>query len=436
MHKFFILSILLPLSLNCFAQKAVRAYVQENVVPIKNISPDSLDFSDLEVIGKAIGDSRIVMLGEQDHGDGAAMEAKTRLVKYLHERKGFDVLAFESDFFALNHGWEGLPKEKGAISRFLFRNVHPVWAESTQCQELLFGYIPATHKTNTPLQVTGFDNQGAGMSSRDSIGAFLDRYLRLKGINLGGGARHRQLLGQSRHLGRTSSEVKKEVDEAFVYLVDSLLAQLGPGAPQEFGHLVLENMREEAKMRIHADLPWDIRGHNIRDAQMARNLQWLSRHKYPQEKIIVWAANGHIAKNADTAIKPLKPYFYSLWGSRSSYIDWMGTAFTRDSLNARQTYVLGLVAKGGQRGSGLRGARLNTIPKPKRNSFDGWVTDSLDYGFVDFRPLRDLQPEYRGMFWMRAMVPAYMKGQWTNVFDGVFLIREMTPRGQVKQYPL
>ena len=79
-------------------------------MPIASIQPDLVEFSDLDAVGAAIGDARIVMLGEQDHGDGATFLAKTRLIKYLHEEKGFNVLAFEADFFGLNEGWSQLPK--------------------------------------------------------------------------------------------------------------------------------------------------------------------------------------------------------------------------------------------------------------------------------------------------------------------------------------
>ena len=63
--------------------------------PVRSISISENDVSDLEALGRDIGDARIVLLGEQTHGDGATFEAKARVVRYLHEHKGFDVLAFE-----------------------------------------------------------------------------------------------------------------------------------------------------------------------------------------------------------------------------------------------------------------------------------------------------------------------------------------------------
>lgn len=58
----------------------------------------------LAALGRAVGDARIVLLGEPWHGDGAAMAQRARVVEYLHEAKNFDVLVFESDFYALHRG--------------------------------------------------------------------------------------------------------------------------------------------------------------------------------------------------------------------------------------------------------------------------------------------------------------------------------------------
>ena len=131
-------------------QSKIKGYVQGNTVWLSTIDPDSADDSGLEAIGKAIGEARIVMLGEQDHGDAPTYLAKTRLIRYLHEKMGFNVLAFESDFFALNQGWERLPKEAPAIDSFIRANIFQIWTECNTCRELFYSYIPGTYGTDKP----------------------------------------------------------------------------------------------------------------------------------------------------------------------------------------------------------------------------------------------------------------------------------------------
>lgn len=164
-------------------QKDIKQFVTENRVDIKTISPDSTNFSELEAIGQAIGDSRVVMMGEQDHGDSPAFLAKTRLIKYLHEKKGFNVLAFESDFFALNEGWDRLEKQKSKIDPFLLNNIFSVWTKCNSCDDLLYQYVPKTFRDKNPLIISGFDNQVHGLYSKEKLKTFLDNYLKSKKIN-------------------------------------------------------------------------------------------------------------------------------------------------------------------------------------------------------------------------------------------------------------
>src|SRR5438045_4042073 len=63
-----------------------------------SIDPDRIAAGDpkaLASVGRAIGNAKVVMMGEPWHGDGGAIRARAGLIRYLHEQLGFDVLAFE-----------------------------------------------------------------------------------------------------------------------------------------------------------------------------------------------------------------------------------------------------------------------------------------------------------------------------------------------------
>ncbi|HMU72969.1 MAG TPA: hypothetical protein PKD93_09515, partial [Ferruginibacter sp.] len=82
---------------------------------------------------------------------------KTRLIRYLHEKKGFNVLAFEADFFGLNQGWDEANKDR--LQFFLQGNIFPLWTLCDACRFLFKQYIPQTQTSGSPIQVSGFDNQ-------------------------------------------------------------------------------------------------------------------------------------------------------------------------------------------------------------------------------------------------------------------------------------
>jgi erythromycin esterase len=151
--------IFLFFPINLFAQGNIENYIRNNTTAVRTVEPDSMNYADLEVIGKAIGNSKVVFLGEQDHGDAPTFLAKTRIIKYLHERKGFDVIAFESDFFSLTYGWEHLDKTKEAIDSFISGNIFGVWTLCNACNQLMYHYIPDSYKTDNALIISGFDNQ-------------------------------------------------------------------------------------------------------------------------------------------------------------------------------------------------------------------------------------------------------------------------------------
>src|SRR5262245_58239269 len=76
------------------------AWARDHHNPIASIAANPNDsFADLEFLQGVLDGRRIVQLGESGHGVAEFSQAKIRLIKYLHERLGYDVLAFESGLF-------------------------------------------------------------------------------------------------------------------------------------------------------------------------------------------------------------------------------------------------------------------------------------------------------------------------------------------------
>lgn len=400
MNRFLSLSLLLT-TLTGTAQEKIKQYVQQHTVPIAAIQPDSTDYSDLAAIGDAIGESRIVMLGEQDHGDAPTFLAKTRLIKYLHEKKGFNVLAFESDFFALNYR-----DTKGAMDF-----IYPIWTYCDACQGLFKSYLPAQYGSATPLKLAGLDCQ----IFMRSLAPVLDSLIRALSL--------KKPAGYSDSLWTNSIVNAKDssLNARYRSCLDDLQQQLKTKLPAgDFWLQLMETLQS-------ANLQYRTRGivsMNARDSQMAANLHWLSETKYPKEKIIVWAHNYHVSKYSGHYPQDFMNGFHM-----------MGSVYTRYDRMAAQTYILGFTSFEGTAGR-LTFKNTYRLPKPVANGFERWIRPELPFAFVDFKAYNQANPTSSEIFDMAGAIingplgqryHADTKAEWNKVYDGVFFIREMYP---------
>jgi len=363
------------LKLQANAQNSIKQYVKKAIVPINSIDPLVTDYTDFEEIGKA-GNARIVMLGEQDHGDAPTFLAKTKLIKYLHEQKGFNVLAFESDFFGLNYGWDNVAKTSPAIDSFLSKNIFPVWTHCHTCTELFYQYIPATHKTVSPLHITGFDSQLIMGYSVNRLVPTLDSLLSMLELPITKHPEYRTVIlpmidALRKGYGGTGENFIF-FPKLIIYLKEIQQQVSFKLKKDDFWRMLMDNLVASADEYLI--LSKDIyKGNNIRDNQMANNLAWLSDNKYPNEKIIVWAANGHIAKVE-----------YSYSGSNDAKLRPMGYFFTRDTTKLNKTYILGFDSYSGIAGR-LTMSNNYTLQEPEYNGFERWINPSYPYAFIDWK---------------------------------------------------
>jgi erythromycin esterase len=265
-------------------------WVRDQHEPIRSLTVDH-DFSDLEFLRGYVGDRRVVQLGESAHGAAEFSRLKVRLVKYLHERLGFDVIALEGavyECFMTN-----LLATTEHPGELMWRCVPAFWRTAEVLA--LFEYVKATHATGRPLKVAGFDSQitaarGVGTRPvflRDAVATFNSAYA-----------------GTVAHLDSVFLGGELEADPAqfgpqYEALADSLEVHretLVAAYPTEPWRAVLawQTARSSARLVEQAGAGF-AGGIAVRDAAMADNLDVILDALFPGDRVITWAHNYHVA---------------------------------------------------------------------------------------------------------------------------------------------
>ena len=404
------------------AQNDIESFVRQKAIRISTINPDSSNFVDFEQIGNAIGNARIVMLGEQDHGDAPTFAAKTSIVKYLHEKKGFNVVAFESDFFSGTFGFENLPKTNAGIAKYFKGNILGYWTLCDACYPFFSSLVPESFNTAHPYIIAGFDNQQYLSYSRINMSNTIDSVVKFYNLEIQKDTiLYASILNNINTLSNQficttqKKEFYRKATDDLLRLKNELEVK---SKPEEGWSLIIDNLICFCNQLLLKDGRFTDFA-NIRDKQMARNLEWLAKVKYKNEKIIVWAANYHISKYSGHFKK----------NNMNNDIA-MATHFVKDKQLNEETYVLGFTSFDGT--AGRLGTSYFAVDKPDKNGFEIWINDGFDYAFINFKDFNQQNPQYNNEFKMKSSVTGQgvhknHEAQWNRMFDAVFFIRHMYP---------
>jgi len=417
MRRFFL--FFLAFFLSCVAGLAqdLGTSLKSCLSTVRSIEPSDTDFSDLGGLRAAIGGARIVLLGEQTHGEGSTFSAKIRLIKFLHEKMGFDVLAFESGLYDCARIWENV-QQGGTLSQEAIGSLFYMYATSVQMGPL-FDYVqndlPAAH----PLVLTGFESQHSGVKAKAQLFDDFARFLRktspstvdeewelFRRVSIAtfGSRDYRPGPEEKSRFFRKLLELQKLLDDGS-RVTDSLTSSAG------FWYQVVNSIESQTTRY------WGmVQGNevSVRDAQMAKNLTWLAEKAYPGKKIIVWAHNGHIAKgmgslgpppaNPADAFVPMGAAIHRTFGSKAYCIGFSGSEGTY--MNYVNDQIVTIAPRPAASIEGVLAAAGNTYAFLDYHKASGALHKAQDGTLGDFQ---------------------LAKGVWPEVFDGLFFIARVYP---------
>lgn len=402
-------------------------WLRANATVLRSLDPADTDFRDLAAIGRAVGDARIVFLGESSHGEGGVYLGKTRLVKYLHEKLGFDVLVFEAGFYEATKVWDALRGGAKPVDALLL-GVPPAWSWAGEIEPLAVYLAAQAHGPN-PLQFAGYDPQGGSPIARERLAPELRAFLDSSGMAAGADSTFWRELGW---LERGVSPVDSLiVDSAlvddFVQTAMRLRTELARRSTSDrprFWQQVLESMAAYARQLRQARLELDAKdaraggSSNTRDEQGARNLLWLANDRYRGHRLIVWSATIHAARHVAGVDTRDTAWSYATYSPTGDHV-WR-------SMGPRM-YTLGFVALGGMVRLGTDSSRIRINQHPDLELEELLGATGADFAFLDYRHLA------RGGEWLREPLLSrpfaeHAKiARWPDVLDGIVFVRDMQP---------
>lgn len=394
---------------------------------------ESTGFDDLEFLRPLLKGKRIVQLGENTHGVREYSVLKARIVQFLHQELGFEVIAFESDIYQCydaNLLADRLPSFSMTEKSTMISSVIGVW----HTEEVLpvFDYLRTARKGDCPLQLAGFDIQPIGNNKRNRpkfLASFIEPIdaeyaeevleldeLFLKVYATGGKDRRTFFRGDQ---GQEMLNAYQKLTGFFRENADRIKTAMESASRESI--VIARQTSASLATYIEKERATDTKSmYELRDGGMAKNLMAILDEAYPDKKIIVWGHNFHL-RHKNEAI-PANPDNFPDVAVRSMG-SWLHDRYTQE------IYTVGLYAYQGEAANN-RGEVFQIAPA------EGESLEGLFHSTNQKISLVDLStaPNSKDTAWMDQPISARFNGTHPlqlvprEQYDAILYFDRVTPR--------